>query len=139
MHPDLTARIRTGNIEDDFDRVAEADWIVEAVFEDLSIKRALYTKLEAIRKDGSIVSSNTSTIPLAALTKGQGERFARDFVVTHFFNPPRLMKLLEIVANDQTDPAVAARSMITCWASPTSNVSTHRVLLPIAWGITGCR
>ncbi|WP_420587452.1 3-hydroxyacyl-CoA dehydrogenase NAD-binding domain-containing protein [Ruegeria sp.] len=109
MHPDLTARVRTGNVEDNFDRIAEADWIVEAVFEDLQIKRDLYARVETARKDGSIVSSNTSTIPLADLTEGQGERFARDFVVTHFFNPPRIMKLLEIVSNENTDPAVVAR------------------------------
>ncbi|WP_424830240.1 3-hydroxyacyl-CoA dehydrogenase NAD-binding domain-containing protein [Ruegeria sp.] len=109
MHPDLAARVRTGNVEDNFDRIAEADWIVEAVFEDLQIKRDLYVRVEAARKDGSIVSSNTSTIPLADLTEGQGDRFARDFVVTHFFNPPRIMKLLEIVSNENTDPAVVAR------------------------------
>jgi len=109
MHPDLTAHIRPGNVEDNFDRIAEADWIIEAVFEDLQIKRDLYQRVEAARKDGSIVSSNTSTIPLRDLTKEQGERFARDFVVTHFFNPPRIMKLLEIVSNDRTDPGVVAR------------------------------
>jgi len=109
MHPDLTAHIRPGNVEDNFDRIAEADWIIEAVFEDLQIKRDLYQRVEAARKDGSIVSSNTSTIPLRDLTKEQGERFARDFVVTHFFNPPRIMKLLEIVSNDRTDPSVVAR------------------------------
>lgn len=109
MHPDLTTRIRSGNVEDHFDRIAEADWIVEAVFENLPIKRNLFRRIEAVRKAGSIVSSNTSTIPLSDLTDGQGERFAREFVVTHFFNPPRIMKLLEIVSNDQTDPTVAAR------------------------------
>ena len=109
MHPDLTARIRPGNVEDNFDRIAEADWIIEAVFEDLQIKRDLYRRVETARKEGSIVSSNTSTIPLKDLTKERGERFARDFVVTHFFNPPRIMKLLEIVSNDQTDPGVVAR------------------------------
>ena len=109
MHSDLTSRVRTGNMEDDFDRIADADWIVEAVFEDVQIKRSLYARVEAVRKDGSIVSSNTSTIPLADLTEEQGERFARDFVVTHFFNPPRIMKLLEIVSSDETDPNVVAR------------------------------
>ena len=109
MHPDLATRIRTGNVEDNFNRLAEADWIIEAVFEDLQIKCDLYQRIEATRKDGSIVSSNTSTILLADLTKRQGKRFGRDFVITHFFNPPRLMKLLEVVSNDQTDPTVVAR------------------------------
>lgn len=109
MHPDLAHKVHAGNVDDHFDRVAKADWIVEAVFEELQIKRALYARIEAVRKDGSIVSSNTSTIPLKELTAGQDERFARDFVVTHFFNPPRLMKLLEIVGGPETDPAVVAR------------------------------
>ncbi len=109
MHPDLAAHVRIGNVEDHLDRLAAADWIVEAVFEDLQIKRALYAHIEAIRKNGSIVSSNTSTIRLADLIEGRSDRFARDFVITHFFNPPRIMKLLEIVSNNQTSPEVVAR------------------------------
>ncbi len=99
--------VTTGNIEDDLSLVSECDWIIEAVVERLDVKQALYTKLEAARKEGSVVSSNTSTIPLAALTHGLPERFARDFLVTHFFNPPRYMRLLEIVAGAAKPEALA--------------------------------
>jgi 3-hydroxyacyl-CoA dehydrogenase len=99
------ARLVTpGNLEDDLDKLAAVDWIVEAVVEDLKIKRDLYCQVEAARKDGSLVSSNTSTLPLARLVQGLGERFERDFLITHFFNPPRYMRLLELVAGEKTRP-----------------------------------
>ena len=97
MHTNFAERIRPGNLEDHLERVAEADWIIEAVVEDLKIKQKVFKKLEKVRKDGSIISSNTSTIPRAQLTKGMGQRFERDFLITHFFNPPRYLRLLEIV------------------------------------------
>jgi 3-hydroxyacyl-CoA dehydrogenase len=104
------ARLVTpGNLEDDLERLAEVDWIVEAVVENLAIKRALYARLERVRKPGSVVSSNTSTLPLARLTEGLPERFCRDFLITHFFNPPRYMRLLEVVQGAKTDPAAAQR------------------------------
>ncbi|MEO3431263.1 3-hydroxyacyl-CoA dehydrogenase NAD-binding domain-containing protein [Pelagibius sp. CAU 1746] len=97
------ARLVTpGNLEDDFDRLAECDWIIEAVLEDPEVKGDLYRRLEAVRKDGSIVSSNTSTLPLKLLTEGMPERFRADFLITHFFNPPRYMPLLELVAGEKT-------------------------------------
>jgi 3-hydroxyacyl-CoA dehydrogenase len=97
------ARLVTpGNTEDDLEKLADCDWIIEAVVEKLDIKQALYRRIDAVRKAGSVVSSNTSTIPLVALTKGLGEKFARDFLITHFFNPPRYMRLLEIVTSPQT-------------------------------------
>jgi 3-hydroxyacyl-CoA dehydrogenase len=99
------ARLVTpGNTEDDLAKLADCDWIIEAVVEKLDVKQALYRRIDAVRKAGSVVSSNTSTIPLAALTKGLGEKFARDFLITHFFNPPRYMRLLEIVTSPQTRP-----------------------------------
>ncbi len=97
--------VTTGNIEDNLDLLADCDWIVEAVIERLDIKQALYAKIETHRKKGSVVSSNTSTIPLAKLTEGLPESFARDFVITHFFNPPRYMRLLELVTSEKNDPA----------------------------------
>ena len=97
--------VTTGNIEDHLDLLADCDWIVEAVIERLDIKQALYAKVETHRKKGSVVSSNTSTIPLATLTAGLPENFARDFVITHFFNPPRYMRLLELVTSAKNDPA----------------------------------
>ncbi len=96
--------VTPGNLEDDFDRLAECDWIIEAVLEDPEVKRDLYRRLEAVRKDGSIVSSNTSTLPLKLLTADMPPRFAADFLITHFFNPPRYMPLLELVAGEQTRP-----------------------------------
>jgi 3-hydroxyacyl-CoA dehydrogenase len=104
------ARLVTpGNLEDDLERLGEVDWIVEAVVEDLAIKRALYARIEPVRKEGSIVSSNTSTLPLARLAEGLSERFRRNFLITHFFNPPRYMRLLEVVQGDETDAETVAR------------------------------
>jgi len=94
--------VTPGNIEDHLDQLADCDWIVEAVIERLDIKQDLYAKIEAVRKEGSVVSSNTSTIPLAVLVKGLPERFAQDFCITHFFNPPRYMRLLEVVKGEKT-------------------------------------
>jgi 3-hydroxyacyl-CoA dehydrogenase len=105
MHKRTAKLITPGNLEDDLDQVADADWICEAVLEDPAVKQELYRRLEEHRKAGSIVTSNTSTIPLEKLTEGLGEAFAADFAVTHFFNPPRYMRLLEIVAGEKTNPA----------------------------------
>jgi len=96
--------ITTGNIEDNLDLLADCDWIVEAVIERLDIKQDLYKKVEKHRKKGSVVSSNTSTIPLAELTAGMPAEMVPDFVITHFFNPPRYMRLLEIVGGPKTRP-----------------------------------
>jgi len=89
--------IKPGNIEDNLTDLGTVDWIVEAVIERLDIKQDLYRKLESVRKPGSVVSSNTSTIPLKELSAGLPDSFTRDFCITHFFNPPRYMRLLEIV------------------------------------------
>jgi 3-hydroxyacyl-CoA dehydrogenase len=89
--------ITPGNIEDNLDDLKTCDWIVEAVIEKLDIKQSLYRKLDEVRKPGAIVSSNTSTIPLQELTAGLPDSFTKNFCITHFFNPPRYMRLLEIV------------------------------------------
>jgi 3-hydroxyacyl-CoA dehydrogenase len=94
--------IAPGNIEDDLGQLADVDWIVEAIIERVDLKQDLYRKLDAKRKAGSIVSSNTSTIPLSQLTAGLPDSFARDFCITHFFNPPRYMRLLEVVGGPKT-------------------------------------
>lgn len=101
--------VEVGNIEDDLGRVAECDWVIEAIIERLDLKHALYEKLEAVRRPGTAVTSNTSTIPLGHLIEGRSEAFARDFFITHFFNPPRYMRLLEVVAGPQSDPALVSR------------------------------
>ncbi len=121
--------IETGNIDDHLARVAECDWIVEVVVERLDIKQALYRKLDAVRRPGTAVSSNTSTIPLARLIEGMPESFARDFTITHFFNPPRYMRLMELITGPSTDAGLAARverfcdvmlgkSVVRCHDSP---------------------
>jgi 3-hydroxyacyl-CoA dehydrogenase len=96
------AMITTGNIEDNLDMLSDCDWIVEAIIERLDLKQNLYKRIEGTRKKGSIVSSNTSTIPLKELTSGMPASMIPDFVITHFFNPPRYMRLLEVVASDKT-------------------------------------
>ncbi len=101
--------ITPGNTEDDFDKLAECDWIIEAVIENLDIKQALYRRIDAVRKPDAAISSNTSTIPLAALTAGMPPSFAARFMITHFFNPPRYMRLLELVTGPATDRALAER------------------------------
>ena len=101
--------ITPGNTEDDFDKLAECDWIIEAVIESLEIKQALYRRIDVVRKAGAAISSNTSTIPLAALVAGMSEGFAANFLITHFFNPPRYMRLLELVTGAATTPALAER------------------------------
>lgn len=102
MHPRVAKLITTGNLDDDIQLVAECDWIVEVVLEDLVVKHKTYEKLNAVRKKGSIISSNTSSIPLKMLTEPFGKDFAADFMITHFFNPPRYMRLLELVTSEAT-------------------------------------
>ena len=104
MHKQNARLITPGNIDDDMDLIADCDWIVEAIIERLDLKQSLYEKIEAARKPGSIVSSNTSTIPLGVLTEGMAESFQKDFLITHFFNPPRYLRLLEVVAGERTRP-----------------------------------
>ncbi|HUR42853.1 MAG TPA: 3-hydroxyacyl-CoA dehydrogenase NAD-binding domain-containing protein, partial [Aestuariivirga sp.] len=98
--------IEPGNIEDDLNRLADVDWIIEAVAERLDIKQGLYRRIDASRKPGSILSSNTSTLPLKMLMEGMPESIQRDFCITHFFNPPRYMRLLEVVSGRETRPEV---------------------------------
>ncbi len=94
--------IEVGNVEDDLAKLGECDWIIEAVTERLETKLALYRKIDAARKKGSILSSNTSTLPLKLLMDGMPPAMQRDFCITHFFNPPRYMRLLEVVAGPET-------------------------------------
>ena len=101
--------VEVGNLEDDLAKVAECDWVVEAIIERLDLKQDLYARLEAVRRPGTAVSSNTSTIPLAQLTDGRSADFKRDFLITHFFNPPRYMRLIEIVSGPDSDAGTVAR------------------------------
>lgn len=102
LHEDNLRRITIGNIEDDLDKLEDVDWITEAIVERLEIKKDLYKKIDAVRKRGSIVSSNTSTIPISLLVKDMPDDFRAEFAITHFFNPVRFMRLLEIVRGEDT-------------------------------------
>ena len=106
MHPDYAARITAGNVEDHLDRVGDCDWIAEAIVERIDVKRDLYDALDRVRRPGSIVSSNTSTLPLSLLTERMSEAMRADFCITHFFNPVRFMRLLELVRGPHTRPEV---------------------------------
>lgn len=101
--------VETGNIDDHLDRITECDWVIEAIVERLDLKQSLYARIEAVKRPGTAVSSNTSTIPLGQLVDGRSEQFRRDFLVTHFFNPPRYMRLIEVVAGPDSDPELVAR------------------------------
>ncbi len=109
MHKRFAKLIEPGNLDDDFQRLAECDWIIEAVIERLDIKQDLFARIADIRKAGAVVSSNTSTIPLSRLTDGMAPDLKSHFLVTHFFNPPRYMRLFELVASDVTGEHVVAR------------------------------
>jgi 3-hydroxyacyl-CoA dehydrogenase len=94
--------ITLGNLEDDFGLLAEVDWIVEVIVENLAIKRSLFERIEAVRRPGCIVSSNTSGLPIQAMAEGRSPGFQEHFLGTHFFNPPRWLKLLEIIPHPKT-------------------------------------
>src|SRR5499425_2039051 len=103
FEPSLARLVTIGNFEDDLKRVAEVDWIIEAVVEDLEIKRALLKKVEAVRKPGTIIATNTSGLPVGKIAEGFSEDFRRCWFGTHFFNPPRYMRLLELIHTAETD------------------------------------
>ena len=109
FHPSRARLVTVGNLEDDLDKLAGCDIVIEAVLERLDVKQALFARLEAVVGPSTIVSSNTSGLPIEKMMAGRGEGFRKRFLVTHFFNPPRYMKLLELVAGPETDPAVMAR------------------------------
>ncbi len=100
--------VEAGNTEDDLDRLAGCDWVIEAVVEQAAPKRALFERLEPTLAPDAIVSSNTSGIPMRVLTEGRGDAFRRRFLGTHFFNPPRYLHLLEVIPTAETDPEVVA-------------------------------
>ncbi|MBK8341166.1 MAG: enoyl-CoA hydratase/isomerase family protein [Flavobacteriales bacterium] len=99
-------RISTGNFEDDLPKIKDCDWVIEVVVERLDIKQQVYTNVEKHRKPGTLITTNTSGIPIHALLEGRSEDFAKHFCGTHFFNPPRYLPLLEIIPGAKTDPAV---------------------------------
>ena len=100
------ALLSVGNLEDDFDKLKDVDWIIEVVVENLEVKKSLFERVDAVRKPGSIVSSNTSGISVNAMAEGRSEDFQKHFLGTHFFNPPRYLKLLEVIPTEYTSPDV---------------------------------
>jgi 3-hydroxyacyl-CoA dehydrogenase len=106
MGENVADRIRIGNFEEHFGRVGEADWIVEAIIEKLQPKRELMQRVEDTARKDAIISTNTSGIPLHSISEGRSEEFKRRFVGTHFFNPPRYLKLMEIIPTEDTDPEI---------------------------------
>jgi 3-hydroxyacyl-CoA dehydrogenase len=104
--PDVAKRITTGNFDDDMPRIAEADWIIEVVIENLKIKQSIFEQVEKYRKPGTLVSSNTSGIPIHFMAEDRSDDFRAHFCGTHFFNPPRYLRLLEIIPAPETKPDV---------------------------------
>jgi len=102
----FASRITTGNFDDDFEQIADCDWIIEVVIERLDIKKQIFEKVEQFRKKGSLVTSNTSGIPIHLMTEGRSEDFKKHFCGTHFFNPPRYMRLFEVIPTKDTAPEV---------------------------------
>lgn len=117
MAEENLALIEVGSFDQDLDKLADCDWILEVVVEQLEPKQALYKRLDAVRKKGSIITSNTSGIPLADLVAGFPESFAEDFLITHFFNPPRYMGLLELVGGLSTGADALASIKEFCESS----------------------
>ena len=102
----FTQNISTGNFTDDIAKISNADWIIEVVVERLDIKKIIYDEVEKYRKPGTLVSSNTSGIPIHLMAEGRSEDFQKHFCGTHFFNPPRYLRLLEIIPTAKTDPSI---------------------------------
>lgn len=134
--PEYSRLIHTGNLEDDLGRLEDVDWVIEVVVENLAIKRDLFERVEAFLKPGTIVTSNTSGISAAAMCEGRSENFRKHFSITHFFNPPRYMKLLEIVPGPDTLPGVVEILAETCetvlgkgvvYAKDTPNFVANRI------------
>ena len=103
---DVVKRISTGNFDDNLKDLSACDWIIEVVVERLDIKKSLYEKVEGVRKPGTLITSNTSGIPIHLLSEGRSEDFRKNFCGTHFFNPPRYLRLLEIIPTPDTDPGI---------------------------------
>ncbi len=108
-HDDFADLIQCGNLEDHLHWISDCDWVVEAVVENLGIKQALFTDIEKHLSPDTIVSSNTSGLPIEELIQGRTSQFQKRFLVTHFFNPVRIMRLIELVPSDRTDPQIISR------------------------------
>jgi 3-hydroxyacyl-CoA dehydrogenase len=99
-------KIKTGNFEDNMKDIASCDWIIEVVVENLKIKKIVYDQVEQFRKPGTLITSNTSGIPIHMMAEGRSDDFKKHFCGTHFFNPPRYLRLLEIIPTGDTDKEI---------------------------------
>lgn len=106
--------IKTGNIDENLDIINKSEWVIEVIIENLEIKKYLFKKIDEIMKGDLIVSSNTSTIPIKLLSEGLSKKFKKNFLITHFFNPPRYLKLLEIVKSEDTDNEIVKKITDFC-------------------------
>ncbi|MBW2216623.1 MAG: 3-hydroxyacyl-CoA dehydrogenase family protein, partial [Deltaproteobacteria bacterium] len=134
--PEYSRLITVGNTEDNLDWLGDVDWIIEVVLERLDIKKLVFEKIESVLTAGTVVTSNTSGIPASDMCEGRNENFRKHFAITHFFNPPRYMKLLEIVPGPDTQPEVLALLAETCekvmgkgivYAKDTPNFVANRI------------
>src|SRR4249920_927154 len=105
-HKNVIKKITTGNFDDDMKKISDCDWVIEVVVERLDIKKQVYEKVEQFRKPGTLITSNTSGIPIHMLSEGRSDDFKKHFCGTHFFNPPRYLRLLEIIPTPDTDQEV---------------------------------
>ena len=103
---DVVKNIKTGNFTDNMKDIADCDWVIEVVIERLDIKQSVFTEVEKYRKPGTLITSNTSGIPISMMAEGRSDDFKKHFCGTHFFNPPRYLRLLEIIPTKYTDPAI---------------------------------
>ena len=103
---DVVKNIATGNFEDNMKDIADCDWIIEVVVERLDIKQSIFTEVEKYRKPGTLVTSNTSGIPISMMAEGRSDDFKANFCGSHFFNPPRYLRLLEVIPTKYTKPEV---------------------------------
>src|SRR5437899_8592642 len=136
FEPSLAWLVTVGNFEDDLGKLSEVNWIIEAVVENLDIKRALLKRVEAARKPGTIITTNTSGLPVAKIAEGFSDDFRRHWFGTHFFNPPRYMRLLEIIPTPDSDRAAMEAVAHFCdlrmgkgvvWAKDTPNFIANRI------------
>src|SRR5690606_23513060 len=102
----FASRIETGNFEDDLEKIKDSDWVIEVIIERLDIKKSMFEKVDQFRKEGTLITSNTSGIPIQLMSEGRSEDFQKHFCGTHFFNPPRYLKLFEIIPGPKTDPSI---------------------------------
>ena len=109
MSAEAQTRVTLGNFDDDFDKIGDADWIIEVVVERMDVKQDVMERIEKAASDTAVISTNTSGLPIAEIAEGRSDAFKRRFLGTHFFNPPRYLKLFEVIPTDDTDPDVLAR------------------------------